>query len=104
MYSIGDRIIDEYKDITITDISYKYHNVKSQKKPKRYMVYKYHCNKCGFDCGEHYICGELIEEKWVTLSELNRKNGYYCPCCSECGISIVPHINSVAAMYPHLVI
>jgi hypothetical protein len=50
-YEIGQRIIDDKRDITIIDR-------KKENSPynKNAIVkyYKYHCNRCEFECGEHF--------------------------------------------------
>ena len=58
-YNIGDRIKDEKRDITLTDL-------------RRYngrLKYKYTCNKCGYDKGE--------------ISEPYLNKGHGCICCSN---------------------
>ena len=48
-YNIGDRIVDDKRDLTITEQIYLNNN-----KGDKVKYYKYKCNKCGFDCGEHF--------------------------------------------------
>lgn len=53
--------------------------------------YKYKCNKCGFDCGEHYKNGEFKEELWINEGNLLKGQG--CSCCSS--RVTVSNINSI---------
>ena len=96
MYNIGDRIIDNKKDITITD-------VKREKDKDGYYrtVYKYFCNKCGFDCEDFYIKQNHIDKRYYNIYEINKTG---CSCCtSKGGSSVMPKINSVAVTHPHLI-
>lgn len=93
-YNIGDRIVTETKDITITA------------KERRLRVdgntqtmYQYKCNICGFDCRDYYYGGKYIEETWVTIAQLKRDK--HCSCCASKAIK--PEINSVAAAHPELI-
>ena len=74
-YEIGERIITDDTDIIITDrkVTYDKNGI------IRGRVYKYKCNKCGFDCGKHYIRGEEFEEYWITQTTL--EDSARCVCC-----------------------
>ena len=100
-YNIGDIIKDEKRDLTIIDRKFE---LKKRKdgftEIKKY--YKYKCNKCGFDCGEHYTLGkELKNEFWAI--EYKLECGHGCNCCCKPQRIIVPNINSFNATSPHLV-
>ena len=80
-YDIGDKYITNESDFTIID----------KKMFGKKKMYKYRCNKCGFDASKPtYYKGELIDY-WVT--ETNLKVGITCPCCgkkntyTQCGIN-----------------
>lgn len=91
MYNIGDRIVDEKRDITITDVK----RVKEHYK----LMYKYRCNKCGFDCStRHFKDGEFHDEYWILHSHLKRGTG--CTCCR--GRAVVKDINSIYKTHPHV--
>ena len=97
-YEIGQRIVDDKRDITIIDR-------KRIKDSQGYLIktYKYHCNICGFDCGEHYFTGERIDEFWVTEYDLKRKDKRRsnCSCCSSS--IIVPNINDITTLAPWMI-
>ena len=82
-YEIGDIIIDENKDITIIDR--KYDNGR--------QYYKIKCNKCGYDCGEHYLNQIYKKELWINKEHLKALKS--CPCCGESTIIVVPGINDI---------
>ncbi len=68
-YEIGHRYITDNFDFTITD-----KKVINNKK-----MYKYKCNKCGFDSNKTtYYKGNSVDY-WV--SETNLKQNISCPCC-----------------------
>lgn len=92
-YNIGDRILDNKRDLTIIDkrvFGEKY-------KTKTYFKYK--CNKCGYDCSKAYRYGKEINELWVTNYQLSKGDG--CSCCR--GITVSPNINSISTLMPELV-
>lgn len=88
---IGQTFKDDKRDIVIIDRKY------TQIKGIRYKTYRYKCNKCGFECGEHYNCksGEFEHEYWTQESGLIRGNG--CSCCCTSSQIVVPEINSIVA-------
>ena len=88
-YKIGQVVADKNRDIIITDVQHKDSNNNSHK----IWIYKYKCNKCGFDCGKHYKNGILITDYWITQDHLNK--GVGCACCLN--RIIVPKINSIIA-------
>ena len=85
--SVNQIIKDDKRDLTIIDRKYNNFN-----KYKQYKYYKYRCNKCGFDCGEHYKNGEFKEELWVEESNIMGKY-IGCSCCS--GRTAVLGINTI---------
>lgn len=95
---IGQTFKDDKRDIIITD----------RKKIKAnngqwHKYYKYKCNKCGFDCGEHYD----IKNKEYKNEYLSEESGFNndrktgCNCCIN--HIIVKGINDIATTHPHLV-
>ena len=81
IYNIGDRFIDEKRDITIIDKKY----IKDENQNKKY--YRYHCNICNYN------------EGWMTESNITTKIG--CSCCN--GKTIVPGINDIPTTAPFMV-
>lgn len=66
---------------------------------KHLKYYKYKCNQCGFDCGEHYYNKKFQKEVWFaenTITSLTKK----CSCCS--GRRIVVGINSISDTNPEM--
>lgn len=88
-YNIGDCLKDEYRDIIITDRNMVIEEIIYDDKKRRCKrkiklnkkYYKYKCNKCGFDCGEHYKKQEHKEEYWIKEESLNNK--LKIPCCDN---------------------
>ena len=81
-YNIGDRIKDDKRDITITDM----------RRRNGRLEYKYTCNICGYDCGPSYRDGIWKEEYWLDASHLKYgKTG--CSCCQ--GRAVIPGVNNV---------
>ena len=76
LYNIGQRIKDEKRDFIITD-----RKKDRDKNGHMWRYYKIKCNKCGFDCGEHYFAGEYIKEKWIEENSI--KCGTGCACCAN---------------------
>lgn len=90
-FEIGTILQDENRDITINDRKYVDN---PYNKGKFLKYYKYKCNKCGFDCGEHWSLKdkEYKKELWILESNLsNQKNG--CSCCHN--VIVVENINSI---------
>lgn len=83
-YEIGQRIIDEKRDITIID---------KKKFKGKGKCYKYICNKCNYECGEHYNpkTKTFEQEYWITEGHLLEGNN--CTCCSN--QIVVKNINSI---------
>lgn len=89
-YNIGDRLVDDKRDITIID--------RKRIKDKNGIYNKYYkikCNVCGFNSGEYYLDGTYYNEWWVVQNELKRKDSkrINCPCCGN--RIVVPGINDI---------
>lgn len=87
-YEIKQYIKDDKRDLVIIDRKYI-----KDKNGWNYKYYKYKCNKCGFDCGEHYIKGQYKKEYWVSESSL--KTGNDCACCRPSHKVTVLGINTI---------
>lgn len=91
---IGDVFKDEKRDIVVIDKKFS----KKNSAGRNEYVYKYKCNICGFDCGEHYKKGEYREELWVSGATILKNR---CSCCAN--HSIVTDINSAWKLAPWLI-
>lgn len=87
-YKIGEHIVDDNRDLVITDVVHKKNN-----KSHNDWLYKYKCNVCGYDCGEGYKNGKYFSEYWISQDSLNRGRG--CSCCANRIVSAT--INSIAS-------
>ncbi len=88
-YNIGDNIVDENRNITITNrflVPYQY-NKNGKTYIGNYMRYNYTCNICGFSDGE--------------MSQSNLEKGTKCSCCSN--RIIIKGINDLGTKRPDLV-
>jgi hypothetical protein len=97
-YYIGQAIVDDKRNIVITDRS----KIRD-KNGALLRVYKYKCYDCGFDCGRHYSSKdkEYKEDYWIRESGLNSMNS--CACCTANPRIVVEHINSIVATNPELI-
>lgn len=88
-YNIGDKIIDEKRDLVIID--------RKRFAKRKYLqnFYKIKCNKCGFESSEHYYHQKYISEYWILEERL--LNGTSCPCCCSAPQIVVENINSIVA-------
>lgn len=94
---IGQEIKDDRRDLIITD-----RKIIKDKKGRNYKCYKYKCNKCGYDCGEHYKSGEFREELWIEENNLlSLENG--CSCCCNPNQIVVEGINDIPTTAPWMV-
>ena len=85
-YNIGDNVIDEKRNFTITDREIKY--MDHYKKPCHQKWYKLTCNICGWD------------EGWKSEKSLcSDKKG--CACCR--GRVVVKGINDIATKAPYII-
>lgn len=96
-YTIGQIFKDDKRDIIITD--------KKRDKDKNghwWKVYKYKCNKCGFDCGEHYNVTkkEFISESYVKEGNMAKQG---CACCCHNPQVVVVGINSIVDTAPWMI-
>ena len=99
-YGINQVLKTYNRDIEIIDKSYipiikKNGNIENKK------YYKYKCNKCGFDCGEHYKNQEYKEELWIEESNLNTGKG--CSCCCNSSKIVVGGINDIPTTAPWMI-
>jgi len=92
-YNIGDRLCNNKRDITITNRKENYDN------GKHYKFYQYKCNKCGFNCGEHYRDQVYQEDLWVLENKLNQSMG--CTCCHN--KVVVSGINDIPTTAPWMI-
>ena len=106
-YNIGDFIKDEYRDITITDrkliteeIIYDDKKRKCKRKIKlNKKWYKFKCNICGFECGEHYKNQEYKKEHWIVEESLSK--GIKSLCCDN--KIVIEGINDIPTTEPWIV-
>ena len=96
-YEIGQVLKDCHKDIEIIDRAYSTIIRKGGIIENR-KFYRFKCNICGFDCGEHYKNQELKEGHWIT--EYNMNNGG-CACCNN--KVVVEEINDIPTTAPWMV-
>ncbi len=94
VYKIGDMIIDDKRNLTILDKKYF---IQGNRKS---WYYKYHCNKCGYECEDGYFAGQYKKATWFSKQQLGTKKTN-CACCSN--KIIVPTINSISVTHPELV-
>lgn len=95
-YKVGDVIKDEKRDLTITSII-----ITKNHKNQNAVGYKYKCNKCGFDCGEHYKDGVYYNEYILTQRNLRRGTGGICCCKNK--HAVVTKKNSISVTDKYLV-
>lgn len=92
---IGQTFKDDKRDIVITNRENKKDNKGNNK------FYKYKCNKCGFDCGEHYSVKDSEHRKELWILEGNLIKGQGCSCCNN--KVIVEGINSIVDTAPWMI-
>lgn len=101
---IGRVFKDDKRDLVIIDRKTKRKNRidnKNRKSIENIKYYKYKCNKCGFECGEHYKNQEYKEELWITESSL--LNGIGCSCCRNSPQIVVQGINDIPTTAPWMI-
>lgn len=99
---IGEKIIDANRNLVIIDRSKKERISNGVKRTDK--CYRYHCNKCGYDCDGGYDrrTRKHIPDYWTTESNLIRgKSG--CACCSNPAHVVVPNINSIGHTNPEII-
>lgn len=99
---IGTMFEDYNRNIIILDRKKESRISKGKKRTDK--LYRYKCNKCGYDCGAAIDrkTREYISDYWTEESNLLRgKSG--CACCSVPAHVVVPHINSVLVTNPEVV-
>lgn len=96
-YSIGENIKDDKRDITIVDRKIVYITENGKRVRKKY--YKHKCNICGYDGGENYVDGELLQDRWTIESSLGA--GVGCAICGHKAVAI--GVNDVATLFPQRV-
>lgn len=85
-YEIGDKIIDEKRNLEIIDREFRIITPKNRN-PQNQKWYKYKCNNCGYD------------EGWITQNNLSHGQGC-CVCSSK---KIVQGINDIYTLFPEKV-
>lgn len=86
IYNIGDNVIDEKRNLTITDRQIKY--MSHYKKPSHQKWVKYTCNICGWT------------EGWAREYNIYKEK-FGCSCCY--GRVIVKGINDLCTTAPHVI-
>lgn len=90
-YNIGDKYITNNSDFTIID----------RKMLGNKKMYKYKCNKCGFDASKPtYYKGNLVDY-WVA--ETNLKKKITCPCCGKKKTYAQEGINDITTTDPWMI-
>lgn len=93
---IGAKLKDDKRDIIITNKKTIIDNSGISRK-----YYKYKCNKCSFDCSEHYKNGKYNEELWTEESHLINNQG--CSCCCPNPQIVVEGINDIPTIAPWMI-
>lgn len=105
-YEIGQILKDENKDIIVIDRKYE-KQIKTDKFARESIAnrkyYKYRCNKCGFDCGEHYDLKTNVYKKDFWRIEYDLINSKQCACCSSSSQIVVERINDIPTTAPWMV-
>ena len=97
---VGTNIKDNKRDLTIINRKYK-RKERKDGKIENEKLYKYHCNKCGFDGSEHYSIKnkQYEDELWIRECHLLNETG--CSCCAN--QIVVKGINDIATTHPKLI-
>lgn len=95
VYTIGERIIDNYRNLEIIDV----------KQENDIIYYNICCHQCGFDGQQHIPIyrnkSKQIKEKfWISQTSL--KDGVGCPCCGKKQMVVVRNINDLYTTHPHI--
>ena len=95
---IGQTFKDNKRDLIIIDRKYKRKERKDGKIENK-KWYKYHCNKCGFDCGKHYSLKDKQYKDELWIREDHLLHGVGCSCCEN--IIVVKNINDITSKMAH---
>ena len=101
-FIINQKIKDDKRDITIIDRKIV-KKIKENRKDGGYdkiKYYKYKCNKCGFDCGQHYSIRDKCYKNEYWIRENSILNGVGCACCSN--YIVVKGINDITTTHPEM--
>ena len=93
---IGQKFKDNKRDLIIIN-----RKIIKDSKGHIWKVYKYKCNRCGFECGENYKNGKYYREHWIKEGHL--LYGYGCACCCNSSKITVPKINDIVTTAPELI-
>lgn len=95
---IGQTFKDNKRDLVIID-----RKIIKDKHGRGWKMYKYKCNKCGFDCGEHYNIREnkYKYEYWIKEHHLLHLEN--CACCCASPHIIVEGINDIPTTAPWMI-
>ena len=93
---IGQTFKDDKRDLTIIDREYR-----ENKNGRKRKYYKYKCNKCGFNCGEHYSINDKQYKDELWMEESNLLNNEGCIFCNN--KIIVEGINDIPTTDPWMV-
>ena len=102
-FQIGERIIEYNEDNSIKrDVTIIDKKRERDKNGHWWKYYKYNCNICSFDCGEHYnvITQEFKQESWVSEGNMKKQG---CSCCCHNPQVIVKGINDIGTSHPEFI-
>ena len=99
---IGQTFKDNKRDLIIIDRKYK-RKERKDGKIKNEKLYKYHCNKCGFDCGKHYSLKDKQYKDELWIREDHLLHGVGCSCCGKGNQITIKGINDIATTHPWMI-
>ena len=99
---IGQTFKDNKRDLIIIDRKYKRKERKDGKIENK-KWYKYHCNKCGFDCGKHYTLKDKQYKDELWIREDHLLHGVGCSCCGKGNQITIKGINDIATTHPWMI-
>lgn len=99
---IGQTFKDNKRDMIIIDRKYKRKEQKDGKIENK-KLYKYHCNKCGFDCGKHYSLKDKQYKDELWIREDHLLHGVGCSCCGKGNQITIKGINDIATTHPWMI-
>lgn len=102
-YKKGQKIQDNKRNITITDTKIVPIYDEHGKLKQNQKYYKYKCERCGFDCGEHYLNKneELKKEYWLLEGGITKGTG--CAICCNAPQIVAQGINDVPTTAPWMI-